>query len=401
MTEQYGGSAPVGRRAARLAEKRRRRRRTARLVGVLVVVLVLAAGVALLAGRGQDAPPAAAPVRTQQTVLLQVRDADGTAAASALLAHDPKPSEGGVVLVPPQVVVTVPGSGSQLFGRVLRTSGATSARDALSDLMGITVDASWVLDRASFHRLVDQVGGVQVTVDVPVVRGRVVLLQPGAQRLDGSRALSFATYLGAGEEEQTRLARLQSVLDAVLRSLPDDPGTLLASLGGGSQSGLPAAALARLVDGLRDDGAADQLQYRSLPVVKVDAGTDETRFRVDPAGTRSLVDDLLAASVPKGAREEGNRVLVLNGVGTPGLGQAVRAKLVPAGFVFVGSRNADSFGYATTQVLVADATTAGTALGQRVARALGVPASSVRVSTQLGTVADVVVIVGKDFTAGA
>jgi hypothetical protein len=34
-----------------------------------------------------------------------------------------------------------------------------------------------------------------------------------------------------------------------------------------------------------------------------------------------------------------------------------------------------------------------------VARALGVPASSVRVSVQIGTIADVVVIVGRDFKA--
>jgi hypothetical protein len=65
--------------------------------------------------------------------------------------------------------------------------------------------------------------------------------------------------------------------------------------------------------------------------------------------------------------------------------------------VFVGSRNAPTFGYAKTQVLVKDATTEGAALGARVAKALGVPASSVAASDQIGMIADVVVIVGKDF----
>jgi hypothetical protein len=96
-------------------------------------------------------------------------------------------------------------------------------------------------------------------------------------------------------------------------------------------------------------------------------------------------------------REGGNRVLVLNGVGTPGLGEAVRAKLAPAGFVFVGSRNAPQFGVATTQVLVPEATAEAQALGERVAKAIGVPASSV-VTQDFGTVADVVVLVGEDFT---
>jgi hypothetical protein len=174
---------------------------------------------------------------------------------------------------------------------------------------------------------------------------------------------------------------------------------MLASLGGGSRSSLALDKLAGVLSGMKADDAKDQLQYRSLPVIKVDAGSSETRFRVDAAGTRALVDELLAGSIPPGARQKGNRVLVLNGVGTPGLGEKVRAKLVPAGFVFVGSRNANSFGYAKTQILVRDATPAGSALGARVARALGVPGSSVRASTQIGTIADVVVIVGRDFRA--
>ena len=85
---------------------------------------------------------------------------------------------------------------------------------------------------------------------------------------------------------------------------------------------------------------------------------------------------------------------MLNGVGTP-VGDAVRAKLVAADFVFVASRNAERFGYATTQVLVPEATPEARALGVRVAEALGVE-PDVR-QADLGTVADVVVIVGADF----
>jgi hypothetical protein len=234
-------------------------------------------------------------------------------------------------------------------------------------------------------------------VDTTVLAGRVVVLQPGQQRLDGSHALAFATYLAPGEPEQTRLARLQAVLDGVVGGLPKDVRSLLGSLGPSSRSSLSLPGLADVLAGLKKDDRASQLQYRSLPVIKVDAGTDETRFRLDTTATRALVDELLAQSVPPGVRASGNRVLVLNGVGTPGLGERVRARLVPAGFVFVGSRNAPSFGYAHTQVLVRDATTAGSELGARVARALGVPVSSVMASTQIGTIADVVVVVGRDF----
>jgi hypothetical protein len=389
----------VGRRTARLAEQRRRRRRNTRVVGAVVgaVVLVVAAVVVLSHSGGDTKKGSAA--RTQRTVLLQVKGADGTAVASALLAHDPAVTQGSVVLVPPQVIVSVPGAGSQAFGRALATSSAKGSRDALGDLMGVTVDGSWVLDGAAFGRLVDTLGGIEVDVDVTVLSGRNVVMQPGRQRVNGARALTFATYLAPGEQEQSRLARLQAVVDGIVSALPGDVRALVGSLGKGSQPSVGVPVLADLLSGLKKDDGKEQLQYRSLPVIKVDAGTDETRFRVDADGTRNLVDELLAASVPAGVRSVGNRVLVLNGVGTPGLGEKVRAKLVPAGFVFVGSRNANAFTYVTTQVLVKDATTQGAELGARVARALGVPVSSVKVSDQIGTIADVVVIVGRDFKA--
>jgi hypothetical protein len=400
MTFDPLGTRPaVGRRSARLAEMRRKRRRNTRIVAALAGVAVLVAGVAFLLSRGGDKKASDAGKRTQRTILLQVKGPAGTAIASALLAHDPPATEGSVVLVPPQVIAAVPGFGSQPFGRALATTSAKGSREALADLMGITVDGSWVLDSTTFTRLVNLEGGIQVDVDVTVMAGRVVLLQPGPQHVDGAHALALATYLAGGEQEQTRLARLQVVLDGVVAALPKDVKALLSSLGPGSQPSIPVGSLADVLSGLKKDDASSQLQYRSLPVIKVDAGTDETRFRIDATATRSLVDELLAGSVPPGARAEGNRVLVLNGVGTPGLGERVRDKLVPAGFVFVGSRNAPTFGYAKTQVLVKDATTAGSALGARVARALGVPVSAVKASTQIGTIADVVVIVGRDFKA--
>ncbi len=394
---------PVGTRLGKRAELRvkraKQRRRLTMLGGGALAVLLVVVAVVFIGGGDDGVKKIDAPKRTQRTILLQVKGSDGVAIASALLAHDAPSGAGSVVLVPPQVLVTVPGSGSTFFGRALKTGSVKGSRNALEDLMGVTIDGSWVLDVAAFRRLVDQEGGVRITVDVPVVQGRNVLIQAGTDRLNGTQALQFATYLAPGEQEQTRLARLQTVLDGIVTTLPTDVQTLLTSLGAGSQTTVAVPILADVLTGLKSDDAASNLQYRSLPVIKVEAGNDEIRFRVDAEATLTLVDELLAQSVPPGARSNGNRVLVLNGVGTPGLGEQVRSKLLPAGFVFVGSRNANSFNQCCTQVLVKDPTAEGTALGNRVARALGVPLSSVKSSDQIGTIADVVVIVGKDFKA--
>ena len=386
----------LGRRAQRRQQRRQQRRRL--LAGTLAVAVVVLAVVTVVLIRRHDVPPrtVAAQARTQQTVLLQVRGPDGSAVASAVLAHDPASRTGAVVLVPPQLIVNVPGAGAVPFGRVIKTSPETGARNALSDLIGVTLDGGWLLDLTTLGHLVDLEGGVQVTVDAPVVTGTTIVLQPGRQQLDGAHATAFATYLAAGEQEQTRLARLQAVLDGILTALPDKAEPLLGSLGPTSVTTLPARQLADLLTGLRRDDKTSDLQYDSLPVIKIDAGTDEIRFRIDAAASTALVDRLLAQSVPAGARSTGNRVLVLNGVGTPGIGEKVRSRLVPAGLVFVGSRNAEHFGYATRQVLIRDATPESQALGAKVATALGLPQDDVR-TADLGALSDVVVLVGADF----
>jgi len=387
----------------RLQMRRRRRRRRVRLVVSLVVLLAVAAA-AFAVYLAADAParPAAtaAKARTQATLLMQIQAPDQTAAASALLASDPDADTAAALLVPQQVLVNVPGIGSLPLGRALSSAPPHGSRDALSDLMGVTVDEGWVLPSTGLAQMIDLIGGISVEVDVPVVADSTVLLDVGTQRVDGARALQLLQYLAPEEQEQSRLARLQEVLDGLLTSLPAERRQLVGlieGLGGESDSTLTPEELADYLLGMRSADEQGQLQYDSLPVLPIDTGGGVTALRVDAPKLIPVVDRLLADSVPPGVREGGNRVLVLNGVGTPGLGEAVRAKLSPAGFVFVGSRNAPEFGHPTTQVLVPRATGEAQALGERVATAIGVPPTSV-VTQDFGTVADVVVLVGADFT---
>lgn len=365
---------------------------------------VLIAGLATFAiHRTHNAPQTSIgkQTRTQATVLFQVRGDSGSAAASALLAHDSAGHSGAAVLIPPQVIVTVPGTGSLQLGRVLKTVPPERSRSAVGDLLGVTVDAGWVLDAPTFSALIDHVGGIQVDVDVPVVVARTVVLNAGSQRLDGLQAAEFFGYLAPGEQEQARLARLQAVLDGFLSALPRSTSQVsvaLSGLGAGSAASEPLPQLASFLVGLAEDGRGQALQYDSLPVIPIDPGNGVTSFRLDPDATRALVDRLLAQSVPAGSRQTGNRVLVLNGVGTPGIGEKVRERLVPAGFVFVASRNNASFGVAQTRVLVKEATPEAQALGERVAKALGVPVGSVQ-TAEIGSIADVIVVVGADFRA--
>jgi hypothetical protein len=65
--------------------------------------------------------------------------------------------------------------------------------------------------------------------------------------------------------------------------------------------------------------------------------------------------------------------------------------------VYINGGNAEQFDQPATLVIVEDASTASVELGQKVAEALGVPATAVQVAEDGQNVADVVVILGADF----
>ena len=399
----------VPERGRRARGRVRRRRRKVEIAAAALLVLVFAAigytTVSLLEDDdGDDAAPVADVAPSQDTLLLQVRGADRSALATALLAHE-ESAGGAGVLVPSRVIAEVPGAGSLPFGQALALPDESISRRALGDLMGIQVDGSWVLDPAAFAALVDRFGGVEVDVDVEVVRragGRATVVVPigPQQRLAGAQAVEFATFLADGEQEVARLPRVQQVLTALLEALPDDVDEVAAAItaaGTGSTSSEDAVDLAALLVHLAADLDADELTFASLPVLPIDAGAGPLSYRADTAEVRALVDTELAASVPEGGLSGRPRVYVLNGVGTPGLGGRVHDRLVEAGFAFAGSRNAGRLDYESSQVIVPDRTAASQQLGERVAAALGLPPETVRVATSGQNVADVIVVVGRDF----
>jgi hypothetical protein len=88
---------------------------------------------------------------------------------------------------------------------------------------------------------------------------------------------------------------------------------------------------------------------------------------------------------------------VQNGVGTPGLGSSARDRLVADGFTYVAGGNAAQFGTPKSLVLITESTADKRAEGAAIAAALGLPETAVRLTSQGQSVADVVVVLGKDY----
>ncbi len=403
------GSNVVARRDR--AAERAARRRTARrrwLIGiaaVVVVALVVAGGWLLL--REDDTPveTTAKPSQRQLTTLIQVTGADGTAAASALVGTTDADDHAVALLVPSQLNVDVAGSGDMPFGEAVALEEPTASTSALTDLLSVSVKDSWVLSPAGLAALADSVGGVQAAVDRDVVAtdangAETVVVQAGNQKLDGRAAAAYATFLAEGEPEQARLARFDDVLTAVVAELPEDRAamvTALAGLGEGSRTTLDSTALAERLEVMRAAAADGSLVADVLPVKEVETGAAVPSLLLDAGQAAATVRSLFPGAIQKDAAGESLRVLVENGVGTPGLVEQARTELVDDGFRFVNGGNAAEFGVATSLVLVPDGTSQSVARGERVAESLGLPATAVRPSTRGQTVADVIVILGEDF----
>ncbi|MFZ5849812.1 MAG: LytR C-terminal domain-containing protein [Actinomycetota bacterium] len=400
-------------RAARREQRRQQRRRRwrrallASLAGGLAVALaagLLLAGRALLTGpRGTPTPQPSPTGRAQTTVLLSLAGTDGSAVASALLGSSPQARQGSVLLVPARLLTDVAGVGTVPFGTALALApDGSRSRAALTDLLGVSVDAGWVLDTSGLAALVDEVGGVQVDVDVDVRGpapggGSQVVVPRGPQRLDGAAAAQYAAYRPTGEPEPVGLARFAQVLRAVFTALPRDrrqAAAVVDALGGGSRSTLSADRLGALLAAL----AVADTRYQTLPTVPVDAGGGAPAYGLDRAQSGTVVDGLFAGSLLPTRPGGPVRVLVQNGALTPGLGEQARARLVAAGFQVTVAGNAPPELQGTpSAVVVRDTTPQARVLGTEVARALGLPDSALRVAGQAQTVADVVVVLGTDF----
>ena len=139
--------------------------------------------------------------------------------------------------------------------------GAEAVREALSALIGRTIEWYVVADLAGFRHVVDAAGGIDVEVSEPVrstftdpedVGERIsVDIGPGQHHLDGSQALAYARTR-ADSDDYRRMERQRCLLASASQSAHEvtaaDAVRLLATTRGEVSSSIPRDALAALVD---------------------------------------------------------------------------------------------------------------------------------------------------------
>ncbi|MDX5892809.1 LCP family protein [Rubrobacter radiotolerans] len=144
---------------------------------------------------------------------------------------------GGMLAVPRDTLVTIPGVGEGKINAALATGGPELATETLSDLTGEPVGYYVVLDFGGVEEIVDALGGITINVEEPIdygLEGTPVSIPAGEQTLSGEEALGYVRYRGTPTADIGRIERQQRFLQALASEatsptkLPRLPGTALA-----------------------------------------------------------------------------------------------------------------------------------------------------------------------------
>ncbi len=130
-----------------------------------------------------------------------------------------------------------------------------------------------------------------------------------------------------------------------------------------------------------------------MPVKPIAVG-DERYFEPQRAEIADLVLQWWGVRVEQ--QKQALRLIVYNGVGTPGVAGKAAQQLIRKGFRIVDSKNADNFKYARTRILLYHGTQAE---ARTVRDALGT--GDIVVESAPQNIADIIVIIGSDYTPPA
>ncbi len=405
--------AALGRRQARLAAERRRRRATSFAVlsalllvgvfGVVVLPLLLQAERPLTSptAAASDAPPedpTPAPTVPRRTLLL-VRSGEpgGPATGLTLLSAAGDDSQAVVVFVPTGLLVDIPGVGLDRLAQAHRYGGQELVARAVEQALGIDITHTAGIADPELGALLGATG--PLTVDIgsePLVGAGEVAFEAGEQELDAARLAQYWTFSAPDEAPLDGFARQQEVLEALFRRVADDSSRVDRLLGiGGPLLDTDAGQedLRALVGGLADAQEDQRLALRLLPVEPVGpigAGGEGSYRLANDAGDE--VAALLALGPPV---DDGvTRVQVLDGVGEPGVSQAVEQSLSGDGFRVVLTDNAPGE-VPETEIVIYDDSEDARARAEEVRDQLGV--GTITTSSRPQTAIDVTVVVGADF----
>jgi polyisoprenyl-teichoic acid--peptidoglycan teichoic acid transferase len=295
-----------------------------------------------------------------------------------LLTIDPATKTGGMLSVPRDMWVNIPGFGyskinnAYAFGEGYKLPGGGPglAIKTVETFLGIDIQYYAQVEFTTFERMVDTIGGVCLTIPEEIKVGRTyehsVTLQPGYQCLDGKSTLGYARnrYTEGGDVD--RAARQQQVLMAIrdkvfdasnFPSLIAQAPALYNELSGGINTNLSFTDAMRLavlakdipLDGIKrgvidytmmQDGFTD-LNGQQLAILR--PYPDKIRELVDGVFGGGSMQPMATGTFEEKMKAEAGRIVVINGSGVAGMAAKTSDYLKAQGMNVTGFGNTGDY----------------------------------------------------------
>jgi hypothetical protein len=383
----------------RRRETRRRLAQRVRPAAVVLLAVALAGGAWIYLRTGDPGTDRGAgssaglPTVTTTALIAGTEKAGHEATWLALLSFNPAKDRAAIVYIPAHTAVEVPGRGLQGLGGSI-TGGLDLLTVSAHNLFpGLHITDVGELTKADVTTFFAEAGPLAVDIPTEVRVGTEdnasVLFPAGLQELS-AESIGDLLYTKGFEDDDVDLgARQLAVWDSLFDSYRAAPEALSVALERAELDRDTTTGLAELL-GRIAALPSSRLTLTVLPVEQVGVAGSEL-YDTSEEELRGFVDQTLSGT---GTAEEVS-VQVLNGVGSPGLGERVAKDLVGEGYRVTLTGNVPGFGEAKTLIVTYDASPDGIAAAERARDLLGT--GEVQVSGQGRVSVDLTVVVGKDF----
>jgi LCP family protein required for cell wall assembly len=210
-------------RAGRDPERTRRGGFLRPVLLILLALLVLGLAYLLL------------PFGGQRVVLLgSDASADGVSRSDTIVVAK---AGGGMLAVPRDTLVEIPGVGEDKINVAFATGGPDLTVETLENLTGLPIGNYVVVHFDGVEDIVNAMGGITLEVEQPIevgIGGQPISIPAGTQTLDGTEALAYVRYRGGPTADIGRIGRQQRFLQELAgevaspAKLPRLPATALA-----------------------------------------------------------------------------------------------------------------------------------------------------------------------------
>jgi len=129
-------------------------------------------------------------------------------------------STGGMLSVPRDTLVKIPGVGEDKLNAAYAYGGPDLTVETLDNLTGVPIDDYAVIKFTGVEDVVNALGGVTIDVRQEIklgIEGRKFTIQPGKQELNGGQALAYVRYRGGPQADIGRIGRQQRFISALAK----------------------------------------------------------------------------------------------------------------------------------------------------------------------------------------